>query len=912
MQLLAAAAARGLGWRGPRSAGSRMSEADRSPDWSEEDEQRLDEARVASLFGVAKTAYVTTLVAGALLVAILWGPFTGAALALWYGLLAALTAGRVLLYRVYLRAPDRLPALRWEARFALGAFAAGALWALPPMVFFPEGDPLLQMAVIVVVGGSVIGAAGVYGASPAAFYGFSVLPILGVALQLAQQAGRTYQLLALLALVFGTAMIRVYRDIHASMQSTLRGRIEKERLVERAERSEARLREGIESFPEGIAVYDAEDRILVCNQAYAQVYGAGRSAAELAGTPYRVIARNAFEAEVVEPGYAGRAEDWLSERLARRSTGTGAVRHYRTRDGRSLQGRFVRSRGGGIVSVFTDVTELKRAQDAHAEILAEENLLLDTLPLGVAFLAERVIVRCNRRLEQMLGYAAGELNGKPARQLYPSDEVWQIAGKGYERLRSGAVLEGELELARKDGSTLWCSLLTRALDPDAPQASAIIAFTDAAERRAAARALRASEAMYRSLVETSRDLIWSVDARGRWTYLSPAAVRRIYGCEPGELRGHELREQLAQEVRERDLAVFRRILAGESVFDYETRHLRRDGAHVDLSFNAVPLRDAAGDIVGATGTARDISGEKAAAAALHESVEKLRLAVEAADLVYWEWDGGADRLHWGGRPGELLGAGEHEGRETRWSDYLERVHPEDRERYLATVAAAWEQPGTCASEYRVQRRDGSFAWISSRGKPLPDAAGRARRMIGVSQDVTERKRQEDEARFLAYHDTLTGLPNRRLLDDRLRQALYLAQRRGLRVAAMMVDLDRFKQVNDALGHRAGDAVLREAAQRLGACVRRADTLARHGGDEFAVVIPDLQLEADCQVVAEKILRSFEAPFRVEGRDFPIGASIGISLYPADAGDGEALLRNADSAMYRAKQLGRGGYRFYGR
>jgi diguanylate cyclase (GGDEF)-like protein len=129
---------------------------------------------------------------------------------------------------------------------------------------------------------------------------------------------------------------------------------------------------------------------------------------------------------------------------------------------------------------------------------------------------------------------------------------------------------------------------------------------------------------------------------------------------------------------------------------------------------------------------------------------------------------------------------------------------------------------------------------------------------------------------------------------------------------MVVDLDRFKQVNDALGHRAGDAVLREAAHRIAGCVRKADTLARHGGDEFVVVIPDLQLDTDCQVVAEKILRALEPPFRVDGHDFSIGASIGVSLYPVDAGDGEAMLRNADVAMYRAKQLGRNNYRFYGR
>jgi len=559
--------------------------------------------------------------------------------------------------------------------------------------------------------------------------------------------------------------------------------------------------------------------------------------------------------------------------------------------------------------MFTDVTELHRARLAYEQVLAQERVVLDTLPVGVAFLANRVIMRCNRRLEEMLGYAPGELSGQSSRVLYPTQAIWEEAGRRYSVLRGGQVQEGEMRLVRKDGSRQWCRVVGRAIDPEAPEVSIILTYTDISERHESERALRRSEAMYRNLVETSNDLIWSADAAGRWTYLSPAATRRIYGCAPSELVGREVSEQLAGEVRERDVAVFRRILGGESAFEYETRHLRRDGKHVDLSFNAVPLRDARGKVTGSTGTARDITAEKSAAATLYENVEKLRLAVDAAELTYWEWDREADLLHWGRDPAALVGAAS--GGKTRWTDYLEMVHPEDRERYLRGVTSAWEQEGACSNEYRVVRRDGRVVWLSSHGKTLIDAAGRIRRMIGVSQDITERKRQEEEARFLAYHDTLTGLPNRRLLDDRLRQAVFLAQRRDARVALMVVDLDHFKQVNDALGHRAGDAVLREAAHRIAGCLRKADTLARHGGDEFVVVIPDLQVDADCQVVAEKILRALAPPFRVDGRDFAIGASIGLSMYPADAGDGEALLRNADVAMYRAKQFGRNNYRFYG-
>ena len=184
--------------------------------------------------------------------------------------------------------------------------------------------------------------------------------------------------------------------------------------------------------------------------------------------------------------------------------------------------------------------------------------------------------------------------------------------------------------------------------------------------------------------------------------------------------------------------------------------------------------------------------------------------------------------------------------------------------------------------------------------------------VELIADVTELRRAEQASRFLAYHDQLTGLPNRRLLDDRLRQAIRLAERRDRMVAALLVHLDDFRQVNDALGHDAGDALLREVAERLSGCVRKADTLARAGADEFALVVCDLKDGGDCRAVAEKVLQALQPEFRVAGRRLRLGVSIGISLFPADGADGEALLRNADAAAFRAKQLGRNQIRFFAR
>ena len=212
--------------------------------------------------------------------------------------------------------------------------------------------------------------------------------------------------------------------------------------------------------------------------------------------------------------------------------------------------------------------------------------------------------------------------------------------------------------------------------------------------------------------------------------------------------------------------------------------------------------------------------------------------------------------------------------------------------YARLAAAA---PISEAAEY--QSADGR--WLRRSVRALDDG-GR----IELLADISDLRRAEQASRFVAYHDSLTGLPNRRLLDDRLRQAIRLAQRRDRMVATLLVHLDDFGRVNDTLGDGAADTVLREVAERLTRCVRKADTLARAAVDEFALVVCDLKDAADCRVVAEKVTQALAPEFRVGGRTLRLKASIGVSLFPADGGDGEALLRSADAARYRARQLRR--------
>jgi diguanylate cyclase (GGDEF)-like protein/PAS domain S-box-containing protein len=224
----------------------------------------------------------------------------------------------------------------------------------------------------------------------------------------------------------------------------------------------------------------------------------------------------------------------------------------------------------------------------------------------------------------------------------------------------------------------------------------------------------------------------------------------------------------------------------------------------------------------------------------------------------------------------------------------------------ATVLDGQEWRG----EFCNRRRDGGLFWEHATVSPLKDKTGAITHFVAVKEDITVRRSYEERLLRQANFDELTGLPNRVLMLDRLEQAIAVAHRHDTLTALLYIDLDQFKNVNDTLGHVAGDRLLKEASARLGECTREGDTLARMGGDEFVIILPGISSGRAAQKVAERVITLFNQPFVLEGQDNFVTASLGITLFPGDGADGQVLLRNADLAMYKAKELGRNGYHFF--
>ncbi len=321
------------------------------------------------------------------------------------------------------------------------------------------------------------------------------------------------------------------------------------------------------------------------------------------------------------------------------------------------------------------------------------------------------------------------------------------------------------------------------------------------------------------------------------------------------------------------------------------------------------LEDLAGDIAHSLATLRAEAGRNEAEAALRRNEALLGRAEALAHVGSWEWDMRTQALQWSEETFRILGFDPYEVEPSNDLAF-DRIHQDDCAVLKAKLADVESGEALSAEQdYRVLLPDGEVRWVHTKAEMEYHDTGPLR-MTGVLQDISERKRFEQKLSEMASFDALTGLPNRNLLNDRLGQALAHAQRNEGLMAVGFVDLDRFKVINDTLGHDAGDELLKEIARRLSGTLRSCDTVARQGGDEFVVVLTDLTRPEDATIVAQKLLEALVPPVTLNGREIVPGASLGFAIYPQDGDSLQALLMSADKAMYAAKQAGRGQYRFF--
>ncbi len=416
---------------------------------------------------------------------------------------------------------------------------------------------------------------------------------------------------------------------------------------------------------------------------------------------------------------------------------------------------------------------------------------------------------------------------------------------------------------------------------------------------------------------------WVYDIAGDTMRLSDETCR-IFGLPEGATGNHDsyLASTHADDRNALNLA-WQAALRGVP-FDHEHRIVV--GGAIRWIRQKAELEFAAdGTARSAVGIAQDITERKRTEEELRESGFRWKFAIEGSGDGVWDWNIQTDEAQYSRRWKEMLGYSEADILPTN-QEWVERIHPDDRLHVAATMQAYLEgRTAIYVVEYRLRCKDESYKWILGRGMVVSrDGEGKPLRMIGTHTDITERKQMEEQVRRMAFYDPLTKLPNRRLVNDRLSQTMAANKRSGGYGALMFLDLDNFKPLNDTHGHEVGDLLLIEVAARLRKCVREMDTVARFGGDEFVVMVSELntdQAESVAQAagIAEKIRNALSNTYlltlKQDGKadvtiEHHCTASIGVALFANHEGSLEDIIKRADRAMYQAKEAGRNAVRFH--
>jgi diguanylate cyclase (GGDEF)-like protein/PAS domain S-box-containing protein len=428
------------------------------------------------------------------------------------------------------------------------------------------------------------------------------------------------------------------------------------------------------------------------------------------------------------------------------------------------------------------------------------------------------------------------------------------------------------------------------------------------ERRQGAEALRRSEEKYRSILENIEEAFYEVDLRGDLTAVNEAFCR-LLGYSERESIGMNNREYQTREMSEKLYRKFSEVYrTGVPVKSFDFELVRKDGSTVVGEGSIHLIRDDEGNATGFRGLMRDVTARRKMEQVLRDSEERFRDLTDLSSDWYWEQDQHFRFVQVSGSILEKTGLPP----EAYIGKTLKDLPYSDVpvEQWMEHKKAIIERKPFHNLVLKVTNSDGSLRYISASGRPILDSQGNLKGYRGTGKDITKRKIHEERIQYLATHDALTSLPNRVMFDQLLSFAIHHAQRHESKVAVMFIDLDRFKVINDTLGHHAGDRLLQEIAGRLKQSLRTSDVVARMGGDEFMVLLQEVTETEQVAVIARKIIAAVQQPILLENQQCRVTASIGISMYPIDTENEQALMKNADIAMYLAKDEGKNNFQFY--
>jgi diguanylate cyclase (GGDEF)-like protein/PAS domain S-box-containing protein len=558
---------------------------------------------------------------------------------------------------------------------------------------------------------------------------------------------------------------------------------------------------------------------------------------------------------------------------------------------------------------------------SHAPTPSQRQLetLIDSLP-GIVFActndAEWSMQYLSQGCLEVTGYCSQELIGPNRAVSYNSithpEDLPFVLKTIDQAIANREPYVIEYRIRSKSGQDKWLWEKGRGYYDENGNILSLEGFiTDITELKQAEKALREKESFLQLVLDNIPLSIFWKDVNSVYlgcnkkfvTDLGVGSVDDILGKTDFDLPHNPVH---AARFRQQDLDV---IESGKPALNILEQNTILTGQQSWAHVNKLPILDSENKVIGVLGTLEDISDRLQAEAALRQAEQKYRSIFEnvvegifqtSPDGHYLTANPMLAKIYGYDSPAELIAT----LTDIKHQLYVDSKRREEFRQLVQQRETVW------GFESQVYRKDGSIIWISENARTIRDEAGQILGYEGTVEDITKRKQAEATVRYQAFHDLLTGLPNRMLFNDRLPLALVNAERNRVMSAVMFLDLDRFKTINDTLGHTIGDQLLQGVAQRLAVCLREGDTIARWGGDEFTLLLPQIHCAEDAAKAAQRVIDALKPAFHLEGHELYISNSIGIALYPQDGNDAQTLLKNADAALYQVKEQGRNGYQFY--